>query len=194
MTAVWGSALLLVALAAVMVRSFVVADGLTWTAWDAATGRYHARVVSLRSGRGIVGIEVMRISTTFKPTALATGEEGRTNFVWQRVEPSEFHLPRETIWQRAGFGRTTHAQPISGVWGSAMKSFTTWMPYWVLIGLAAIAPAHALIQQRVRSGRRRRGLCPHCGYDLRASSGQCPECGTPITETTPSAAAPPPRG
>lgn len=25
--------------------------------------------------------------------------------------------------------------------------------------------------------RTRRGLCPECGYDLRASTGRCPECG-----------------
>ena len=57
------------------------------------------------------------------------------------------------------------------------------IPYWPLL-LVCVAPwAVFLICAGV--GRRRRarvaaGLCPACGYDLRASAGRCPECGTPM--------------
>jgi hypothetical protein len=60
------------------------------------------------------------------------------------------------------------------------------LPCWFLAAATALLPARWTYLRRVR--RRRRiaaGLCPSCGYDLRATPaaggallGRCPECGT----------------
>lgn len=55
--------------------------------------------------------------------------------------------------------------------------------YWcaALTSLAA-SSAVALRQSYLRGERemrRRQGLCPECGYDLRGNPARCPECGMP---------------
>ena len=52
------------------------------------------------------------------------------------------------------------------------------VPLWLLIG--ASAAASFLFWRLARAARRRAelGLCPKCGYDLRATTDRCPECGT----------------
>ena len=71
------------------------------------------------------------------------------------------------------------------------------IPWWAPTLLFAIAPAFWLAHYRRHRRRTRAGLCPKCGYDLRASSERCPECGTAIdarrvhqTPTAPAASTP----
>ena len=59
------------------------------------------------------------------------------------------------------------------------------VPFWMLAAIGGVLPAAWLAEVAARRRQRRRlgraGLCPSCGYDLRASTARCPECGRPIT-------------
>ena len=51
-------------------------------------------------------------------------------------------------------------------------------PFWAIALLLAVAP-HLIrdLKTKLRDRRRAGGLCPACGYDLRATPDRCPECG-----------------
>ena len=51
------------------------------------------------------------------------------------------------------------------------------LPYWSLVLLTAAGPAAWYARRRRRLRSRSLGLCPACGYDLRATPERCPECG-----------------
>jgi hypothetical protein len=73
-------------------------------------------------------------------------------------------------------GQVTHfvRLPPSTVHGVAV-------PHWFAAALLAVLPAAWVVRrERARLARRRAdgGLCPECGYDLRATTDRCPECGT----------------
>jgi hypothetical protein len=56
------------------------------------------------------------------------------------------------------------------------------LPIW-LPTLIASMPSMILLARYVRHRHRMlKGLCPSCGYDLRASSERCPECGKQIAQ------------
>jgi hypothetical protein len=74
----------------------------------------------------------------------------------------------------AGFGLFDKpAGPTSR--GAATRE--VFFPYWFLVGLTAAGPAAWYARRRRRLRTRSLGLCPVCGYDLRATPDRCPECG-----------------
>jgi hypothetical protein len=51
------------------------------------------------------------------------------------------------------------------------------LPVWPLVVASAMLPMLWVYHCRRRLIRNRQGLCPVCGYDLRATPDRCPECG-----------------
>jgi hypothetical protein len=62
--------------------------------------------------------------------------------------------------------------------------FTLDFAHWHAIILAGVLPAAQLLRWRRGRLRGHTGLCPACGYDLRASPSRCPECGAEPKGTT----------
>ena len=72
-----------------------------------------------------------------------------------------------------GFGR--YADSRLGTW-------IIFIPDWCLILCTLLLTAGSR-WARCKSARKKAlGLCPSCGYDLRANPDRCPECGRPIVE------------
>jgi hypothetical protein len=63
-----------------------------------------------------------------------------------------------------------------GRWGYGIV-----LPFWLLCASTGAWPVARTLRQRkieLQHARQMRGLCPKCGYDLRATPDRCPECGT----------------
>ena len=82
----------------------------------------------------------------------------------------------------AGFGYYTWRSPTPRPGSSPTTSFyfEVIAPHWGIALLLAFLPA-ARLRSWLRARHKRLGICPQCGYDLRATPDRCPECGSKAT-------------
>ena len=103
-----------------------------------------------------------------------TGQAQSGDWGWHRFSfPAETSSPKGTLAYRLGFqlerlGRGPQFE----------RHWYLGAPHWIVAAVFAVLPAARVTAAWRRRLRSRRGLCPSCGYDLRASAGRCPECGT----------------
>jgi hypothetical protein len=66
------------------------------------------------------------------------------------------------------------------MWSYLNPAFT------LIIGLASCIAGYRVLRAAHRASRQHAGLCPSCGYDLRATPDRCPECGHVTGNSVPS--------
>jgi hypothetical protein len=155
-----GSLLLFVAACVLWVRSYWVCDDFSWTG-----GRANTDLVASR-GRVV--------------WSRITGEAPVSSGDW----PPFVHRTFEPRDLDAGAWADLAARSLPGVHylqGPAARTTGVYMrvltlPHYLLAALALTLPAARFVR-RVRTRRGTNGVCPACGYDLRATPGRCPECG-----------------
>ena len=178
------SLILCVASAVLWARSNRVGDVVSWS-WYRPAGptnapgegaRWRGVGAGMMSGRGGVSLSAWY---TIKPEP----PERQRAFTWsKRLNPAYGGtLPGRSAWGAGAVGGWS--APITGPAGVEGRTWEVTLPLWPVAVLSAAPPllwATRLVQRRRAQARLRRGQCPRCGYDLRATPGRCPECGTEV--------------
>jgi len=158
------------AMLALWVRSHSFYDFADYTKW----GR---KSFSVHSGLGLVLVEVERARS--KPSWVerwlgfvddrGQGWRAGSDAVNQRGRP--FWIDDTTVWGKLGL--QLWYENSAGRYGWLRVS----VPHWLVCVMAAVLPSMWFVRAYRAARRKGEGLCPTCGYDVRATPERCPECG-----------------
>ena len=186
----WLSLLLLFLSAGIWVRSYFKADELVWSRQisdlknEKCGGAVATGVVIVQSWGADYTITAQRPIILFgywppreSFVDLANVESG---FRWKShalvdVAPSW----RAKLAQLVRFGSGREETAARQGQSPAMHQRFIIFPIWPITLASAILPTFSTLRWRRRRTRTRRGLCIHCGYDLRGGGDVCSECGAP---------------
>jgi hypothetical protein len=169
------SAVLFVAVCVLWVRSYWV-----WERWFACREPVGATqwTTDGYSARGTLGVSLTRADGFSLSSAPREGRGLHSEDDLRRV-------PKTPAWP--GFRLGKESDVLTWDYTASVPPVrTTWLavvPYWffaaAMAALALLGLRHT--RRRMRRLRLAAGLCPSCGYDLRATPARCPECGAQAT-------------
>ena len=181
------SLLLCVATSVLWVRSYPYGEMLTWFGHDPEGREIRAYGLYSRAGGLQISWDVV---AGFRPGSLGDPADHEAELTYERGDRITLGLdpfyeyvdfqraPGEEYWQvhwqRFGLGYASRSCSAPGV-SRAVRHLL--VPYWLVTFLTALRPLFQIGRWLMARRRSRRGLCPNCGYDLRATPGRCPECG-----------------
>jgi 4-amino-4-deoxy-L-arabinose transferase-like glycosyltransferase len=153
------SLVLTLLVAGLWVRSLWAFDSIDWE--SGCPGTFQTAKVELFAG----SIMASCFSMTGPEWATEPNDDGHFSFFSD--EAPQLKLTDHPRLPRFGW---TNEPYRSGT----KRTIVLLMPLYLIFAVSLLMPALWL---RTRRNRRKPGVCPRCGYDLRATLDRCPECG-----------------
>jgi hypothetical protein len=177
------SLLLCVAVCVLWVRSYVVNECVRWQEGlfhSSAAGRLTAAALGSGNGRFAIAIATAHgdhpgnVGMVF--TSRLSGLPAGVTWMWDTDYEMQPAGEGATVWEHLGFRFDWEPASYSSN-GYYRVGFPLWLPALTF----GVMPGRWLYRRRQS---RAPGLCPSCGYDLRATPGRCPECGFAVTDSS----------